>query len=90
MNVSPNLHPIVAAMQPSPEQAPAITARGRDVVVTAGAGAGKTLTLVARYLALLAEEVPLRHRHHLHRESRPRDAQPRARRGPPLPGSPSA
>ena len=54
------MHPIVAQMQPSSEQEPAITARGRDVVVTAGAGAGKTLTLVARYLALLAEGLPLR------------------------------
>ena len=54
------MHPIVAQMQPSSEQEPAITARGRDVVITAGAGAGKTLTLVARYLALLAEGLPLR------------------------------
>ena len=54
------MHPIVARMRPSAEQAPAICARGADVVVTAGAGAGKTLALVARYLALLAEGVPLR------------------------------
>ncbi len=60
MSESPNLHPIVAAMRPSTEQIPAITTWGRDVVVTAGAGAGKTLTLVARYLALLAEGRPLR------------------------------
>ena len=53
------LHPIVAQLKPSPEQTPAITARG-DVVVTAGAGAGKTRTLVARYLARLAEGAPLR------------------------------
>ncbi|HNS51632.1 MAG TPA: UvrD-helicase domain-containing protein [Anaerolineae bacterium] len=53
-------HPIVAQMAPSAEQAPAILDRGRDVVVTAGAGAGKTLTLVARYLSLLAEGLPLR------------------------------
>jgi ATP-dependent helicase/nuclease subunit A len=39
---------------------PAITAAGHDVVVTAGAGAGKTRTLVARYLALLAGGLPLR------------------------------
>ena len=51
------LHPIVAQMSPSPEQEPAVLARGRDVVVTAGAGTGKTRTLVARYLSLLAEGV---------------------------------
>ena len=56
----PDLHPFVAALQPSTEQIPAITTRGRDIVVMAGAGAGKTLTLVARYLALLAEGCPLR------------------------------
>ena len=54
------LHPIVASMQPNEEQIPAIVARGRDVVVTAGAGTGKTRTLVARYLALLAEGLPTR------------------------------
>lgn len=54
------MHAIVARMGPSSEQTPAIAARGRSVVVTAGAGAGKTLTLVARYLALLADGVPLR------------------------------
>ncbi|HUT17816.1 MAG TPA: UvrD-helicase domain-containing protein, partial [Anaerolineae bacterium] len=53
-------HPIVLQMSPSPEQEPAITARGRDIVVTAGAGTGKTRTLVARYLSLLAEGLPLR------------------------------
>jgi ATP-dependent helicase/nuclease subunit A len=47
-------------MQPSREQAPAVRERGRDVVVTAGAGTGKTRTLVARYLALVAEGLPLR------------------------------
>ncbi|MGC9467251.1 MAG: UvrD-helicase domain-containing protein [Anaerolineae bacterium] len=52
-----DLHPIIAQMSPSPEQRPAITARGHDVVVTAGAGTGKTRTLVARYLSLLAEAV---------------------------------
>jgi ATP-dependent helicase/nuclease subunit A len=54
------LHPIVAQMRPSPEQKPAVVDRGRDVVVTAGAGTGKTRTLVARYLSLLAERLPLR------------------------------
>jgi len=33
----------------------AATERGRDVVVTAGAGSGKTSTLVARYACLLAD-----------------------------------
>ncbi|MBK9054655.1 MAG: UvrD-helicase domain-containing protein [Chloroflexi bacterium] len=37
-----------------------MVARQGDVVVTAGAGTGKTRTLVARYLSLLAE-LPLRH-----------------------------
>jgi ATP-dependent helicase/nuclease subunit A len=54
------LHPVVAQMHPSPEQERAIRARGRDVAVTAGAGTGKTRTLVARYLSLLAERLPLR------------------------------
>jgi len=47
-------------MQPSPEQEPAVRERGRDIVVTAGAGTGKTRTLVARYLSLVAEGLPLR------------------------------
>jgi len=54
------LHPIVEQIAPSSEQKPAILQRGRDVVVTAGAGTGKTRTLVARYLSLLAEGLPLR------------------------------
>lgn len=54
------MHPIVQQQNPSPEQEPAITARGRDIVVTAGAGAGKTRTLVARYLSLLVEHDDLR------------------------------
>ncbi|MEJ2736716.1 MAG: UvrD-helicase domain-containing protein, partial [Anaerolineae bacterium] len=53
-------HPVVAQMRPSPEQAPAVREGGRDVVVTAGAGTGKTRTLVARYLSLVAEGLPLR------------------------------
>ncbi|MBU0494997.1 MAG: UvrD-helicase domain-containing protein, partial [Chloroflexi bacterium] len=53
-------HPIVVQTRPSDEQWSAILARGCDVAVTAGAGAGKTRTLVARYLSLLAEGLPLR------------------------------
>lgn len=34
-------------------QRDAVTARERDIVVTAGAGSGKTLTLAARYVSLL-------------------------------------
>lgn len=55
-----SLHSIVSRQAPSAEQLPAITTRGCDIVVTAGAGAGKTRTLVARYLALLSEGLPLR------------------------------
>ncbi len=54
------VHPIVAQMEPSPEQLPAITKRACDLLVTAGAGSGKTRTLVARYLDLLADGAPLR------------------------------
>ena len=54
------MHPVVAQMTPSPEQKPAVLERGRDVVVTAGAGTGKTRTLVARYLSLLAEGLSIR------------------------------
>ncbi|MDX1615526.1 MAG: UvrD-helicase domain-containing protein [Candidatus Promineifilaceae bacterium] len=54
------LHPIVAQIDPNDAQRPAVLARDRDVVVTAGAGTGKTRTLVARYLSLLADDVPLR------------------------------
>ena len=54
------MHPIVAQMRASEEQIPAVLERGRDIVVTAGAGTGKTRTLVARYLSLLAEGHDLR------------------------------
>jgi ATP-dependent helicase/nuclease subunit A len=55
-----DLHPIVDQLSPSPEQRPPILARGSDVAVTAGAGTGKTRTLVARYLARLVDGLPLR------------------------------
>jgi ATP-dependent helicase/nuclease subunit A len=58
--VSESPHPIVAQTEPNEEQLPAIRARGCDVVVTAGAGTGKTRTLVARYLSLLEDGKPLR------------------------------
>ena len=45
---------------PSAEQAKAILATGGDVLITAGAGTGKTLTLVGRYLYLLEMQQPLR------------------------------
>lgn len=42
------------------EQREAVLERGCDVAVTAGAGSGKTYTLVARYTTLLAEGIPPR------------------------------
>jgi len=60
MNQELRNHPILKQMGPSPEQFDPIVSRGQDIVVTAGAGTGKTRTLVARYLSLLAEGVPLR------------------------------
>lgn len=54
------LHPILEQMSPSSSQLAPIQARGEDIVVTAGAGTGKTRTLVARYLSLLVDGLPLR------------------------------
>ena len=54
------MHPLVTQMSLSDNQKPAITTRGCDVLVLAGAGTGKTRTLVARYLSLLAEGLALR------------------------------
>ena len=53
-------HSIVDQLGPSLEQRRAILSQGTDLVVTAGAGAGKTRTLVARYLMLLSQGMPLR------------------------------
>ena len=50
---------ILELSRPNAAQAEAIAYDG-DAVVTAGAGTGKTRTLVARYLALLERGVPLR------------------------------
>ncbi|HDD61021.1 MAG TPA: hypothetical protein ENF22_00650 [Chloroflexi bacterium] len=50
---------ILNQLDPSPEQTKPILQRDQDIVVTAGAGTGKTRTLVARYLSLLEENVPL-------------------------------
>jgi superfamily I DNA/RNA helicase len=56
----PPFHPIVQQTPPSPDQAPTVTTIDRDVVLVAGAGAGKTRTLVARILHLLATGAPVR------------------------------
>ena len=42
-------------MSLTPEQEQAVTERGRDVIVTAGAGSGKTRVLVERYVGLLKD-----------------------------------
>ncbi len=42
-------------MNLTPEQERAVTERGRDVIVTAGAGSGKTRVLVERYVGLLQD-----------------------------------
>lgn len=60
MNNDQKHFPILKQIQPSPEQTEPILERGKDIVVTAGAGTGKTRTLVARYLSLLADGIPLR------------------------------
>ena len=52
---------VLAAFRLNEEQRRAVEARGKDVVVTAGAGSGKTSTLVGRYLHLLADGIEPRH-----------------------------
>jgi ATP-dependent helicase/nuclease subunit A len=60
MMSDPRVTRILDTFTLNPQQHLAAVDRGRDVVVTAGAGSGKTLTLVARYTSLLAEGVPPR------------------------------
>ncbi len=55
-----SLPDIVARLAPSDEQLSPVISDGCDIAVTAGAGTGKTRTLVGRYLRLLAAQVPLR------------------------------
>jgi len=55
----PTAHPILHALTLSQAQADAAFGPA-DALVTAGAGAGKTWTLTARFLALLARGLPLR------------------------------
>lgn len=49
-----SLHPLTS------DQSKAVLLRNKDILVTAGAGSGKTRTIVARYLTLLAEGIDLR------------------------------
>jgi ATP-dependent helicase/nuclease subunit A len=60
MMTDPRTNQILETFSLNPEQHLAAVDRGRDVVVTAGAGSGKTMTLVARYTSLLAEGIPPR------------------------------
>jgi ATP-dependent helicase/nuclease subunit A len=53
-------YPLASRLQPSAEQLPAVIERDRAVVMTAGAGTGKTRTLVARYLSLLEDDYNIR------------------------------
>jgi len=49
------IHPIVARQRLSPRQSEAVLAEGGKVLVVAGAGTGKTKTLTARVLHILAQ-----------------------------------
>ncbi|MDY6876679.1 MAG: UvrD-helicase domain-containing protein [Chloroflexota bacterium] len=51
---------ILSLYQFTDQQSDAVQAPDRALVVTAGAGSGKTRTLVGRYLALLESDLPLR------------------------------
>ena len=58
--IDSHIEALIDTFKLNKEQRAAALDRGRDVVVTAGAGSGKTLTLVARYTSLLAEGIPPR------------------------------
>ena len=51
---------ILTSLTLTPAQRKAATLRDVPVVVTAGAGSGKTRALVGRYLSLLEHGLPLR------------------------------
>ncbi|MCK5430949.1 MAG: UvrD-helicase domain-containing protein, partial [Anaerolineales bacterium] len=46
---------VIGLFELTEAQEKAATLRGKDLIVTAGAGSGKTRTLVARYLSLLED-----------------------------------
>ncbi len=54
------MNPILSLIPLDPTQRDAVLRRGADIVVTAGAGSGKTRTLVARFLAFVEAGAPLR------------------------------
>jgi len=55
-----NVDNVLAQFKLTEAQRKAALTRGCDVAVTAGAGSGKTSTLVARYACLLADGIPMR------------------------------
>jgi len=55
-----SIHPILRSLSLSPQQWAAIDHLRDDALITAGAGTGKTRTLTARYLQLLAQGAPVR------------------------------
>jgi ATP-dependent helicase/nuclease subunit A len=54
-NLNPLAERVLETFGLAPEQYRAASIRGQNIIVTAGAGSGKTRTLVARYISLLAE-----------------------------------
>ena len=55
-----NSNSILSLFPLTDEQQAAVTSQRPAISITAGAGSGKTRTLVGRYLALLEQELPLR------------------------------